>query len=81
MHVGLMEGFNGGARRAAGGAVLFDLTAVMSRQITKAHASRETDQARLPRLQPFKKYILLYSSSIDGLRHGAKLEIKKRWYI
>ena len=44
-----MEGFNGGAGRAAGDAVLFDLTAVMSRQITKALASRETDQARLPR--------------------------------
>ena len=44
-----MEGFNGGTGRAAGGAVLFDLTAVMSRQITKALASRETDRARLPR--------------------------------
>ena len=44
-----MEGFDGGeetcsAGRAAGGAVLFDLTA-----ITKALASRETDRARLPR--------------------------------
>ena len=28
-------------------------------------------------LYPFKKCILLYNSSIDGLRHGAKLEIKK----
>ena len=27
MHAGLTEGFNGGAERAAGGAVLFDLTA------------------------------------------------------
>ena len=50
----------------------------MSRQITKALASRETDQARLPLPLPFKKCILLYSSSIDGLRHGAKLEIKKK---
>ena len=65
MHAGLTEGFDGGeeacsAGRAAGGAVLlfdliaggaglFDLTAVMSRQITKALASRETDRARLPR--------------------------------
>ena len=54
LHAGLTEGFDGGeeacsAGRAAGGAVLFDLTAVMSRQITKALASRETDQARLPR--------------------------------
>ena len=31
-----------------------------------------------PALQPFKKCILLYNSSIDGLRHGAKLEIKKK---
>ena len=49
-----MEGFDGGEEacsvgHVAGGAVLFDLTAVMSRQITKALASRETDQARLPR--------------------------------
>ena len=49
LHAGLTEGFNGGAGRAAGGAVLFDLTAVMSRQITKALASRETDRARLHR--------------------------------
>ena len=49
----------------------------MSHQITKALASRETDQARLPRPLDFKKCILLYNSSIDGLRHGAKLEIKK----
>ena len=27
MHAGLTEGFNGGAGRAAGGAILFDLTA------------------------------------------------------
>ena len=40
LHAGLTEGFNGGAGRAAGGAVLFDLTALMSRQITKALASR-----------------------------------------
>ena len=32
-------------------------------------------------IEPFKKGILLYSSSIDGLSHGAKLEIKKKWYI
>ena len=44
-----MEGFNGGVGREAGDAVLFDLTAVMSRQITKALASSETDRARLPR--------------------------------
>ena len=31
------------------------LPAVMSRQITKALASRETDQARLPRPLAFKK--------------------------
>ena len=43
-----MEGLNGGVGRAAGGAVLFDLTAVMSRQVTKALASRETNRARLP---------------------------------
>ena len=49
LHAVLTEGFNGGVGRAAGGAVLFDLTAVMSRQITKALASRETDRARLPR--------------------------------
>ena len=49
LHAGLTKGFNGGAGHAAGGAVLFDLTAVMSRQITKALASRETDHARLPR--------------------------------
>ena len=54
LHVGLTEGFNGGEEacspgRAADGAVLFDLTAVMSCQITKALASRETDRARLPR--------------------------------
>ena len=52
----------------------------MSRQITKALASHETDQARLARPLAFKKMYtpLLYSSSIDGLRHGAKLEIKKK---
>ena len=50
----------------------------MGRQMTKALASLETDQARLPRPLAFKKCILLYSSSIDGLRHGAKLEIKKK---
>ena len=60
MHAGLTEGFDGGeeacsAGRAAGGAILFDLTAVMSRQITKALASRETDQARLPCPLAFKK--------------------------
>ena len=52
--VGLTEGFDGGeeacsAGRAAGSPVLLDLTAVMSHQITKALASRETDRARLPR--------------------------------
>ena len=52
--MGLTEAFDRGeearsARRAAGSVVLFDLTAVMSRQITKALASRETDQAILPR--------------------------------
>ena len=60
---GLTEGFNGGAGRAAGGVVLFDLTAVMSRQITKALASRETDRARLPRPLAFKKCI--YSTSVQ----------------
>ena len=54
LHAGLTEGFDGGeeacsAGRAAGGAVLVDLTTLMSHQITKALASRETDQARLPR--------------------------------
>ena len=49
LHAGLTEGFNGGAGHAAGGAVLFDLTAVMSRQITKALASHKTDRARLSR--------------------------------
>ena len=54
LRAGLTEGFDGGeeacsAGRAAGGAVLFDLIALMSRQITKALASRETDRARLPR--------------------------------
>ena len=49
LHAGLTEGFNGAAECAAGGAVLIDLTTVMSRQITKALASRETDRARLPR--------------------------------
>ena len=80
MHAGLTEGFNGGVGRAAGGAVLFDLTTVMSRQITKALASHETDRARLPRPSLLKNVYtpLLYSSSIDGLRPGAKLEIKKK---
>ena len=73
-----MEGFNGGAGHAAGGAVL--LTALMSRQITKALASHETDRARLPPSRLLKNVYtpLLYSSSIDGLCHGAKLEIKKK---
>ena len=31
LHAGLTEGFNGGAGRATGGAVLFNLIAVMSR--------------------------------------------------
>ena len=81
--MGLTKGFNGGAGRAAGSAVLFDLTALMSRQITKALASHETDRARLPRPSLLKNVYtpLLYSSSIDGLLHGAKIEIKKRWYI
>ena len=54
LRAGLKEGFDGGeeaysAGRAAGSVVLFDLTAVMSRQITKALTYRETDRARLPR--------------------------------
>ena len=54
LHAGLTEGFDGGeeacsAGRAAGDTILFDLKAVMSRQIAKVTASRETDQARLPR--------------------------------
>ena len=54
LHAGLTEGFDGGEEvcsvgRAAGGTVLFNLTTLMSRQITKALASRETDRARLPR--------------------------------
>ena len=64
MHVGLMEGFNGGAGRAAGGAVLFDLTTLMSRQITKALASRETDRARLPGPLAFSKMYILHFCTV-----------------
>ena len=64
MHAGLTEGFNGGAGRAAGGTVLFDLTVVMSHQITKALASRETDRARLPRPLTFKKMNILHFCTV-----------------
>ena len=84
MHAGLMEGFNGGAGRAAGGVVLFDLTAVMSCQITKALASRETDRARLPLPLAFEKmYILHFCTVVVSMDCAMEqnLKLKKRWYI
>ena len=41
MHAGLTEGFNGGARRAAGGAVLFDLIAGVAVLDTALMRTRE----------------------------------------
>ena len=80
MHAGLTEGFNGGTGHAAGGAVLFDLTTLMSHQITKALASRETDRARQPHPLAFlKMYILLFCTIVVSMDCAMeqKLKLKK----